>query len=221
MTREEFNNLDVSKQINYFNEKLKDADNNFNKLCRSIGVSKNTVLNRFKNNGYTANKEGQKIISFTTNNLETKDVETKDTNSLETKDAAAKDNNNLETKDAAAKDNNNLETKDAAAKANNNLETKDVETKDVETKDNDLHDINLILKRIDVLEEEIEKLKNENHKEVNKFILDDFSGTTTTRTFKIDVIVNKELEQFLNKYSMYKKQDVISSLLKFAIDNIE
>ena len=208
MTREEFNNLDVSKQINYFNEKLKDADNNFNKLCRSIGVSKNTVLNRFKNNGYTANKEGQKIISFTTNNLETKDVETKDTNSLETKDAAAKDNNNLE-------------TKDAAAKANNNLETKDVETKDVETKDNDLHDINLILKRIDVLEEEIEKLKNENHKEVNKFILDDFSGTTTTRTFKIDVIVNKELEQFLNKYSLYKKQDVISSLLKFAIDNIE
>ena len=177
MTREEFNNLDVSKQINYFNEKLKDADNNFNKLCRSIGVSKNTVLNRFKNNGYTANKEGQKIISFTNNNLETKDVETKD---------------------------------------NNNLETKDVETKD-----NDLHDINLILKRIDVLEEEIEKLKNENHKEVNKFILDDFSGTTTTRTFKIDVKVNKELDQFLNKYSMYKKQDVISTLIKFAIDNIE
>ena len=170
MTREEFNNLDVSKQINYFNEKLKDADNNFNKLCRSIGVSKNTILNRFKNNGYTANREGQKIISFINNE---------------------------------------------------NVETKDVETKDVETKDNDLHDINLILKRIDVLEEEIEKLKNENHKEVNKFILDDFSGTTTTRTFKIDVIVNKELEQFLNKYSMYKKQDVISSLLKFAIDNIE
>ena len=177
MTREEFNNLDVSKQINYFNEKLKDADNNFNKLCRSIGVSKNTVLNRFKNNGYTANKEGQKIISFTNNNLETKDVETKD---------------------------------------NNNLDTKDVDTKD-----NDLHDINLILKRIDVLEEEIEKLKNENHKEVNKFILDDFSGTTTTRTFKIDVDVNKELDKILNKFSMYKKQDVISSLLKFAIDNIE
>lgn len=174
MTREEFNNLDVSKQVNYFNEKLKDKDNNFNKLCKDIGVSKNTIINRFKNNGYVMCKDGQKIISFTNN------------------------------KDAAAKDNNNLENKNA------------------ETKSNDLYDINLILKRIDVLEQEIQKLKSENSKEVNNnFILDDFSGTTTTRTFKIDVRVNKELEQFLNKYSMYKKQDVISTLLKFAIDNIE
>lgn len=173
MTREEFNNLDVGKQVNYFNEKLKDADNNFNKLCRSIGVSKNTIINRFKNNGYVMCKDGQKIISFTNN------------------------------KDAAAKDNNNLENKNA------------------ETKANDLYDINLILKRIDVLEQEVQKLKSENSKEVNNnFILDDFSGTTT-RTFKIDVRVNKELEQFLNKYSMYKKQDVISSLIKFAIDNIK
>ena len=160
MTREEFNDLDVSKQINYFNKKLKDSDNNFNKLCKDIGVSKNTILNRFKKNGYTANREGQKIISFTNN-------------------------------------------------------------KDAETKGNDLNNIDLILKRIELLEEEFQKLKNGNQKEVNKFILDDFSGTTTTRTFKIDVIVNKELEQFLNKYSMYKKQDVISTLIKFAIDNIE
>ena len=162
MTREEFNNLDVSKQVNYFNKKLKDKDNNFNKLCKDIGVSKNTIINRFKNNGYVMCKDGQKITGFKEEN------------------------------------------------------------KKAETKANDLYDINLILKRIDVLEQEIQKLKSENSKEVNNnFILDDFSGTTTTRTFKIDVRVNKELEQFLNKYSMYKKQDVISTLLKFAIDNIE
>lgn len=162
MTREEFNNLDVSKQVNYFNEKLKDKDNNFNKLCKDIGVSKNTIINRFKNNGYIMCKDGQKITGFKEDN------------------------------------------------------------KNAETKANDLYDINLILKRIDVLEQEVQKLKSENSKEVNNnFILDDFSGTTTTRTFKIDVRVNKELEQFLNKYSMYKKQDVISTLLKFAIDNIE
>ena len=162
MTREEFNNLDVSKQVNYFNEKLKDKDNNFNKLCKDIGVSKNTIINRFKNNGYVMCKDGQKITGFKE------------------------------------------------------------EDKKTETKCNDLSDINLILKKIEVLEQEIEKLKNENNKAVNNnFILDDFSGTTTTRTFKIDVRVNKELEQFLNKYSMYKKQDVISTLIKFAIDNIE
>lgn len=162
MIREEFNNLDVNNQVDYFNEKLKDKDNNFNKLCKDIGVSKNTIINRFKNNGYVMCKDGQKITGFKEEN------------------------------------------------------------KKAETKANDLYDINLILKRIDVLEQEIQKLKSENSKEVNNnFILDDFSGTTTTRTFKIDVRVNKELEQFLNKYSMYKKQDVISSLIKFAIDNIK
>ena len=162
MIREEFNNLDVDNQVDYFNEKLKDKDNNFNKLCKDIGVSKNTIINRFKNNGYVMCKDGQKITGFKEEN------------------------------------------------------------KKAETKADDLYDINLILKRIDVLEQEIQKLKSENSKEVNNnFILDDFSGTTTTRTFKIDVRVNKELEQFLNKYSMYKKQDVISSLIKFAIGNIK
>ena len=162
MTREEFNNLDVSKQVNYFNEKLKDKDNNFNKLCKDIGVSKNTIINRFKNNGYVMCKDGQKITGFK------------------------------------------------------------VENKNAETKANDLHDINLILKRIEVLEQEIQKLKNENHKEINNnFTLYDFAGPTTTRTFKIDINVYKGLEKFFNKYNMYKKQDIISTLIKFAVDNIE
>lgn len=162
MIREEFNNLDVNNQVDYFNEKLKDKNNNFNKLCKDIGVSKNTIINRFKNNGYVMCKDGQKITGFKEEN------------------------------------------------------------KKAETKANDLYDINLILKRIDVLEQEIQKLKNEKYKKVNNnFTLCDFSSITTTRTFKIDVNVYKELEEFFNKYNMYKKQDVISSLIKFAIDNIK
>lgn len=162
MIREEFNNLDVNNQVDYFNEKLKDKDNNFNMLCKSIGISKNTILSRFKNNGYISYKDGQKIIYF------------------------YKDNKNIE------------------------------------DKDNDPSDIDLILKRIELLENEIQKLKNEKYKKVNNnFTLCDFSSITTTRTFKIDVNVYKELEEFFNKYNMYKKQDVISSLIKFAIDNIK
>lgn len=75
---------------------------------------------------------------------------------------------------------------------------------------------------IELLENEIQKLKNEKYKKVNNnFTLCDFSSITTIRTFKIDVNVYKELEEFFNKYNMYKKQDVISSLIKFAIDNIK
>lgn len=43
---------------------------------------------------------------------------------------------------------------------------------------------------------------------------------TITKTFKIDVDVCKELENIFDKYKMYKKQDIVSSLLKYALDNI-
>lgn len=40
------------------------------------------------------------------------------------------------------------------------------------------------------------------------------------KTFKIDVGVYQELEKIFDKYKMYKRQDIVSSLLKYALDNI-
>ena len=43
MNREEFNQLDIKGQVEHFNNELKQENNNFNAICKSIGISKNTV----------------------------------------------------------------------------------------------------------------------------------------------------------------------------------
>ena len=64
MIREEFNKLDINSQVNYFNNELKQENNNFNAICKQLGISKNTILNRFKDNGFEPSRAGQKIIAF-------------------------------------------------------------------------------------------------------------------------------------------------------------
>ena len=64
MNREEFNQLDVKGQVEYFNNELKQENNNFNAICKSIGISKNTILNRFKAKGFEPSRAGQRIMGF-------------------------------------------------------------------------------------------------------------------------------------------------------------
>ena len=73
MIREEFNKLDINSQVNYFNNELKNKDNNFNAICKQLGISKNTILSRFKKEGLLPVKEGQKIIGFNNQLLEIKE----------------------------------------------------------------------------------------------------------------------------------------------------
>lgn len=57
--------------------------------------------------------------------------------------------------------------------------------------------------------------------EKNKFVISNFTDKTVTRTFKVDVEIYDRLELFIKKYNMYKKQDIVSELLKYALDNME
>ena len=180
MDRENFNKLDIKGQVTYFNDGLKQENNNFNAICKQIGISKNTILNRFKANGFEPSRAGQKIIGFSP---QLGKVE------------------NLISKNSLLKN---------------------------KTKANDPYEMNLILKRIELLEKKVEVLESANlhlHKEVNGELrsVNSFINSyenTTTKTFKIDVEVYQELEKIFDKYKMYKKQDIVSSLLKYALDNI-
>ena len=97
------------------------------------------------------------------------------------------------------------------------------------SKVSDPKDINLILKRVELLEQKVEILQSANlglDKEDGKIFCSDKNfinsyENTTTKTFKIDVGVYQELEKIFDKYKMYKRQDIVSSLLKYALDNIE
>lgn len=180
MNREKFNELDIKGQVNYFNDKLKQENNNFNAICKQIGISKNTILGRFKKEGLAIIREGQKIIGFS------KDSE--------------------------------IENVKVEKLVNKN-----------KSKASDPKDINLILKRIELLEEKFKKLESEviqcNNEHINrergldKNFINSYD-TTITKTFKIDIEVYQELEKIFNKYKMYKRQDIVSSLLKYALDNI-
>lgn len=216
MNREEFNQLDIKGQVDYFNEELKQENNNFNAICKSLGISKNTILNRFKVNGFEPLRAGQRIIGFSHH-----------VGKEENKKTLESDNMTLTTQNCSVEI-KNLTAENSAVK-NPILDSEKLMVKN-KSKASDPKDINLILKRIELLEQKVETLQSEKlnlHKELesegihsDKSFISSYDKTTT-KTFKIDVEVYQELEKIFDKYKMYKKQDIVSSLLKYALDNIK
>lgn len=178
MNREEFNKLNVKEQVEYFNNELNQENNNFNAICKSIGISKNTVLSRFKKFGYEPARQGQKIIKFL--------------QAIGEKEVKKEQRKNLTAENSEVKNKNEA---------------------------SDPYEINLILKRIELLEQKVKELESKGLCGDKNFI--NSYENTTTKTFKIDIEVYQELEKLFDKYKMYKRQDIVSSLLKYALDNIE
>lgn len=175
MQREEFNNLSIDKQVDYFIRELK-GGSNFNAICRDIGISKNTIKARFSREGYQEVKKGQIIIDYIKQGAEQTDIKVIDKKQSE------------------------------RIKAN---------TPDKEK------DIDIILKRIKKLEDEMKEIKAPKSNKKVKDIINNFTGETVVKTFKIDKEVSNKLEEYLNNNSQYKKQDIVSSLLDYALSNIK
>ena len=72
----------------------------------------------------------------------------------------------------------------------------------------DPYEINLILKRIELLEQKVKELESKGLCGDKNFI--NSYENTTTKTFKIDIEVYQELEKLFDKYKMYKRQDIVS-----------
>jgi len=204
MNREEFNQLDIKGQVEHFNNELKQENNNFNAICKQLGISKNTILNRFKANGFEPSRAGQRIIGF----------------SPQVEKELTAQNCSVEIKNLTAK---NSEVKNPI------LDSEKLLVKN-KSKASDPKDINLILKRIELLEQKVETLQSASLHFDKEYLNGELRSDknfinsydkTTTKTFKIDVEVYQDLEKLFDKYKMYKRQDIVSSLLKYALDNIE
>ncbi|WP_294375318.1 hypothetical protein [uncultured Clostridium sp.] len=215
MNREEFNQLDIKGQVDYFNEELKQENNNFNAICKSLGISKNTILNRFKVNGFEPLRAGQRIIGFSHH-----------VGKEENKKTLESDNMTLTAQNCSVEI-KNLTAENSAVK-NPILDSEKLMVKN-KSKASDPKDINLILKRIELLEKKVEEYNTKlcctkeylnGDLRSDKNFINSYENTTT-KTFKIDVEVYQELENLFDKYKMYKRQDIVSSLLKYALDNIE
>lgn len=216
MIREEFNKLDINSQVNYFNNELKQENNNFNAICKQLGISKNTILNRFKDNGFEPSRAGQKIIAFSqlVEKSEDKDILPSGITTLTEQNCSVK----IE----------NLTAENSAVK-NPILDSEKLMVKN-KSKASDPKDINLILKRIELLEQKVETLQSASLHFDKEYLNGELRSDknfinsydkTTTKTFKIDVEVYQDLEKLFDKYKMYKRQDIVSSLLKYALDTIE
>lgn len=55
MNKESFNKLTIDEQIEYFNEKLKEA-NSLTNICKNISIGRSTISDRFKKHNYKFNK---------------------------------------------------------------------------------------------------------------------------------------------------------------------
>ena len=216
MNREEFNQLDIKGQVDYFNEELKQENNNFNAICKSLGISKNTILNRFKVNGFEPLRAGQRIIGFSHH-----------VGKEENKKTLESDNMTLTAQNCSVEI-KNLTAENSAVK-NPILDSEKLMVKN-KSKASDPKDINLILKRIELLEQKVETLQSASLHFDKEYLNGELRSDknfinsydkTTTKTFKIDVEVYQDLEKLFDKYKMYKRQDIVSSLLKYALDTIE
>ncbi|MGL5649364.1 MAG: hypothetical protein ACRDDY_16100 [Clostridium sp.] len=189
MDRESFNLLSMDKQVEFFNREL--IKDNFNSICKRIGVSKNTIKKRFENNNYEEKRQGQIIKKFIKKVVEEKKE--------------------------------NIDPKKSILEKHEIHPVENIKPK--ENKNSDNKEIDLIFKRLKTLESEFINLKKSiNNIDSNKNITDViqyFEGETIVKTFKIDKEVNKKLEEIQGKFKGYKKQDIVSSLLKYALNNIE
>lgn len=67
MTKEQFNELEVLKQIDYINEQLKN-NMSITGVCKDIGIGRTTIRDRFKRLGYLYDKEVNAYVLKEENN---------------------------------------------------------------------------------------------------------------------------------------------------------
>lgn len=60
MDKQQFNNMEVLEQLEYINNNI--GTESLTKYCDTLGINRSTITKRFKNIGYTFNKELNKYV---------------------------------------------------------------------------------------------------------------------------------------------------------------
>ncbi|EGT3709103.1 TPA: hypothetical protein KOQ25_003674 [Clostridioides difficile] len=189
MNKDEFNELDILKQIGYINTKLEN-NNTLTYICKNIGISRSTIRDRFKKANYSYSKDLNKYIYEYITDI------SQDTNMK---------NNKCITTDIQ-KENNT---------SNTNVVQFDVVREVMNKSDKEIKD-NLLdmVANYDTLKEIIELHKCNTSVIKQQIIIDLEESESKLTTLRIN---SKELELF-NKFcddnKQFKKIDLISQALK-------
>ncbi|HBG7261418.1 hypothetical protein C4024_01005 [Clostridioides difficile] len=190
MNKDKFNELDISEQIEYINNQLKNNET-LTYICKNIGIGRSTIRDRFKKANYSYSKNLNKYIyECITDVLQEPSIKN---NRCITTDIQ-KEKNNIS--------NTNVIQSDAVREV--------INKSDKEIKDNLLD----IVSNYDILKEIIELHKCNTSVIKQQIVIDLEDSDSKLTTLRVN---SKELELF-NKFcdnnKQFKKIDLISQALK-------
>lgn len=189
MNKTEFNKLEVIEQIKYINKKLLEG-NTLTNLCKSIGVGRSTIRDRFKKVSYEYNKTVNQYESI---------VEIVE--SIESVLPAASNE--------AKKEDENIIIQESSKKVvgTESYKNNEVLINMINSYDENLNKLNEIY--------DWYKLQSSNKVvQTEKFKVDDFEGDVVVRSYKLYESVQQEFLEFCKSNNKYKVQDILSQALK-------
>ena len=188
MNKTEFNNLEVMEQIEYINKSLLEG-NTLTNVCKSIGIGRSTIRDRFKKVSYEYNKainQYESIVEI----IEAEAIALGRTNEpiKENIKPVIQQSSNL----VVGTDNEILTS------LINNYD-------DMNNKLNEMYDWYKLQSSNKVVQTE-------------KFKVDDFEGNIVVRSYKLYEPIQREFLEFCKKNNKYKVQDILSQALKEFLD---
>ena len=188
MNKTEFNNLEVLEQIEYINKSLLEG-NTLTNICKSIGIGRSTIRDRFKKVSYEYNKAINQYESI---------VEIVEAGTI----AQAEANEPIKE-----------DIKPVIQQSSNLVVGTDNEI--LTSLINNYDDMNNKLNEM----YNWYKLQSSNKVvQTEKFKVDDFEGDIVVRSYKLYEPIQREFLEFCKKNNKYKVQDILSQALKEFLD---
>ena len=184
MNKTEFNTLDVMEQIKYINKSLLEG-NTLTNVCKSIGIGRSTIRDRFKKVSYEYNKAINQYESI---------VEIVEAGTIAP--AGANEPIKEDIKPVIQQSSNLVVGTDNEILTSliNNYD-------DMNNKLNEMYDWYKLQSSNKVVQAE-------------KFEVDDFEGDIVVRSYKLYEPVQREFLEFCKRNNKYKVQDILSQALK-------
>lgn len=188
MNKTEFNNLEVMEQIEYINKSLLEG-NTLTNICKSIGIGRSTIRDRFKKVSYEYNKsinQYESIVEI----IEAETIAPAEANEPIKEDIkpVIQQSSNL----VVGTDNEILTS------LINNYD-------DMNNKLNEMYNWYKLQSSNKVVQTE-------------KFKVDDFEGDIVVRSYKLYEPIQKEFLEFCKKNNKYKVQDILSQFIKEGLE---
>ena len=196
MNKTEFNSLDVMEQIEYINKSLLNG-NTLTNICKSIGIGRSTIRDRFEKVSYKYNKSINQYESI---------IEI-----IETIEPALPAGENEPIKEDIT----------PVIQQSSNL----VVGTDNEILTSLINKCNSIINNYDDMNNKVDevynwyKLQSSNKVvQTEKFKVDDFEGEIVVRSYKLYEPIQREFLEFCKRNNKYKVQDILSQFIKEGLE---